>query len=159
MLEPEPSVFLKVCQYSCLLPELTGYLARFGKTPCFVLGKHELAIYDNIKDAITSSDQLSLNTEGFTQFIRQTGSVRLIVSLSAIVNIDFHSMPPAITGYFTCCESNLVLIAEVVNISKCRDEPPGMRKVVATLDMKSFQLSSAMYSEFFILHPSLTAEF
>jgi hypothetical protein len=80
-----------------------------------VLGKHELAIYDNIKDAAMPSDQLSLDTEGVTQFIRQTGGIRLIVSLSAIMNIDFHATPPACTVHSQCGEFNLVLITGVVN--------------------------------------------
>ena len=39
-----------------LLLEDTGYLTGLGESSCFELGVNELAIYDNIEDAIASGE-------------------------------------------------------------------------------------------------------
>ena len=47
-----------------LLLELADYLAGVRESSCFELGKHQLVIYDNIKDAIAPRHQLHFRTEG-----------------------------------------------------------------------------------------------
>ncbi len=81
-----------------LLLEFTGYLAGGRESACFEFGKNEFVIYDNIKDTVSPWDQPCLHTQSPAQFIRQTGGVRFIVSLGAIMNVNFHHMPPAATG-------------------------------------------------------------
>ena len=74
--------------------EFLNYLTRVGEPASFTFGKHELIIYDNIKDTVASRDQFCLSTIGVAQFIRQTGGFGLIVSLLAIMYINFHDIPP-----------------------------------------------------------------
>jgi hypothetical protein len=82
--------------YSAFLRlEFLNYLTRVGEPASYTFGKHELIIYDDIKDTAPSRDQLRLNTIGVAQFIRQTGGFGLIVSLLAIMYINFHDVPPA----------------------------------------------------------------
>ena len=75
--------------------EFLNYLTRVGEPASYTFGKHELTIYDDIKDTVAPRDQLRLNTIGVAQFIRQTSGFGLIVSLLAIMYINFHDVPPA----------------------------------------------------------------
>jgi hypothetical protein len=75
--------------------EFLNYLTRVGEPASYTFGKHELIIYDDIKDTVAPRDQLRLNTISVAQFIRQTGGFGLIVSLLAIMYINFHDVPPA----------------------------------------------------------------
>ena len=83
--------------------ELIRYLTRFRKSPYLKFREQQLVIDDNIKDSVVSRDQLRLHTEGLVQFIRHTGGIRFIVSISAIKNLDFHGMPPADLSYINKC--------------------------------------------------------
>jgi len=47
-----------------LLLKLADYLAGIRESSCFELGKHQLVIYDNIKDATASWHQLRFHIEG-----------------------------------------------------------------------------------------------
>jgi hypothetical protein len=75
--------------------ESLNYLTRVGEPASFTLGKHELTICDNIKDAFTPGHQLCFYTKGIAQFVRQTGGRGLIVSLLAKMYINFHDVPAA----------------------------------------------------------------
>jgi hypothetical protein len=75
--------------------EFLNYLTRVREPASYTFGKHELIIYDDIKDTVAPRDQLRLNTISVAQFIRQTGGFGLIVSLLAIMYINFHDVPPA----------------------------------------------------------------
>ncbi len=57
-----------------------------GKTSCFVLGKNQLSIHINIKDAITALNQSRLDAKLFRYVGRQTSGLWQIVSRRAVSN-------------------------------------------------------------------------
>jgi hypothetical protein len=62
-----------------------------GKPPDLVLGKDQLSIGDDVKDAAIAPDQLWLDAELLTDQGRQTGSLREKLSGYAIGDRDTHS--------------------------------------------------------------------
>jgi hypothetical protein len=62
-----------------------------GKPPDLVLGKDQLSIGDDVKDAALALDQLGLDAELFTDQGRQTGGLREKLSGYAIGDRDTHS--------------------------------------------------------------------
>jgi hypothetical protein len=77
-------------QRSLLSKELEHFIGH-GKPPDLVLGKDQLSIGDDVKDASLALDQLWLDAELFTDQGRQTGSPRKKLSGYAIGDRDTHS--------------------------------------------------------------------
>jgi hypothetical protein len=59
----------------------------------------KLSIDDDIEYASSSADKVSLDSEFFLDFCRQTGGLRFVISSNAVVNLDFHftSPPPSVS--------------------------------------------------------------
>jgi hypothetical protein len=79
-----------VVQRSLLSKELLHFIGH-GKPPDLVLGKDQLSIGDDVKDAALALDQLWLDAELFTDQGRQTGSLREKLSRYAVSDRDTHS--------------------------------------------------------------------
>jgi len=71
------------------------HLSRLREPACLELRENELFIDSNVEDPVTPGNQLRLNTQTFTQFISQTGSIGFIVSHRTIMDFNFHVTPPA----------------------------------------------------------------
>ena len=68
-----------------LAKKLKNFLV-LGEATDLMLGKDELSVHDNIKDAVGALDQLRLDAELLGDSGRQTGGLRKIVSGYAIGN-------------------------------------------------------------------------
>jgi len=77
-----------------LLFELIDYFTGMGKPPCFVFGKYGFPACYDLKNTTMSRDKLGFYAQSVVQFFRQTGGFRLIVSLGAVLDFDFHGIPP-----------------------------------------------------------------
>ena len=69
-------------------------LARVREPARFELGENEFTIDFNVEDPVSPGNQLGLNTQTVAQFIRQTGGLGFVVSLRAIVDLNFHGVSP-----------------------------------------------------------------
>jgi hypothetical protein len=61
-----------------------------GELAGLMLAVNEVAVDLHIKDASSAFDQLGVDVEGFLELIRQTGGIRCVVSLHAILDRDVH---------------------------------------------------------------------
>ncbi len=77
--------------------EFLNDLAQLGESARFVLGEHKFAIYENVEDTVAPRDQPRLYAKRVAQFSRQTGGRGLIVSRCAIMDFNFHKLPPSVT--------------------------------------------------------------
>jgi len=67
--------------------------AIVGKASYSVFGEHLFAIDFNIEDAAAAGDHIDFDVAERLQFIRQTGGLRLVVSLHAVGDGNLHSIP------------------------------------------------------------------
>jgi len=65
-----------------------------GETTGHIFGVEKLAVHVNIKDAAMTLDQLAIHPVLLLDFGRQTGGLRLIVSLCAVLDTDVHPAAP-----------------------------------------------------------------
>jgi hypothetical protein len=76
--------------------KLAGYLPRLRETPFRRPGEYQFPVNGNVKDAIGTGDQNSVNAALPAQFSRQTDGFRLEVSRRAVIDIHSHYTPPII---------------------------------------------------------------
>ena len=74
--------------------DLIQHLMVLGETTGHVLGVEKLAVHVNIKDAAMTLDQLAIYPVFVLDFGRQTGGLRLVVSLGAVLDTDVHPASP-----------------------------------------------------------------
>ena len=74
--------------------QLLSYLAGIGEAAGLVLGKDQLAIHLDVEDAPAAGNQFCLDTQGFAQFVRQTGGFGIIVSDCTVGDLNVHSVSP-----------------------------------------------------------------
>ncbi len=77
-------------------------LARIREPARFELGENEFTIDFDIEDPVSPGDQLGLNSQTLTQFIRQTGGFGFVVSYRAIMDLNFHGVSPMILIELEC---------------------------------------------------------
>ena len=82
--------FREGSSYSLPSKEFKHFIGQ-GKPPDLVLGKDQLSVGDDVKDATLGLDQLWLDAELFTDQGRQTGSLREKLSRYAVRDRDTHS--------------------------------------------------------------------
>ena len=61
-----------------------------GKAVQGTLGEDQLAVDGNLEHTTARGDELAFNLERFLQLGRQTGGARLVVSLTAVFDLDPH---------------------------------------------------------------------
>jgi hypothetical protein len=79
---------------SGILPKILPYnfqdfIVR-GKTACFLLGENLFAIHRDLENPTSRLNQFSLNSVFLLNGSCQTGSLRIVVSDYAILNLDIH---------------------------------------------------------------------
>ena len=73
-----------------LLFQFVHYLALNGESADLFLRKHLGTIYNNVEDSPGAGDQFRFYVESLVQFIRQTGGLGFVISLSTIMNSNLH---------------------------------------------------------------------
>jgi hypothetical protein len=69
-------------------------LALGGETPFLFPGEDLLVAGGHHEDAAASADELTVESELFLDFSRQTGGSREVVSNAAVVDPDMHDLKP-----------------------------------------------------------------
>jgi hypothetical protein len=69
------------------------HLAVVRKAPRGSLGKHQLSVDGDLEHAAVGGDQLAIGTQAIRELGRQTGGPRLVVSLAAVFDSNFHVDP------------------------------------------------------------------
>jgi hypothetical protein len=75
-------------------PQRPQNLLRFRKAPFSSLGKHQLAVSDHVEYATAALDELDGGANPLPDLSRQTGGLRMIVSLHAVRDLDRHGGGP-----------------------------------------------------------------
>lgn len=79
---------LTICRL--LLTKHPADLARFGKTLGLVFREYRPVIDDDVKYTLTFGEQRRRHTKIFLQLGSQTDRLGFVVSLRAVVYLDFH---------------------------------------------------------------------
>ena len=106
--------------FKTLLIEHGRYFTWLRESAWLWLGKNETLIYKNIKNTIAFGDQFRLYPHGFLQFCRQTGGHGFIVSLRAIINLNFkfQGVPPPVRSgeFYPFLDLSLAFWQDFVNV-------------------------------------------
>ena len=63
-----------------------------------MFGIDQVPIHNDVEDAAAALDQFGLDARCILDRVRQTGGLRGVVSLHAVSDADFHSLPSLFVG-------------------------------------------------------------
>ena len=69
---------------------------RHGKPTLFMFAENKLVIAFHIEDPARSSNKLRFDSKNFLDCLRQTGSLRTVISWNTIGDANFHGMAPVL---------------------------------------------------------------